>query len=50
MLVNQCNQKTPAMFINTPATSFGKPQNGDDQKIYRPRIPASPTKSYFMKS
>lgn len=40
--------KKRAMFINTPATSFGKPQNGDDQKIYCPRTPASSTESHFF--
>ena len=27
------------MFISTPATSFGKTQNNDYQKIYCPPIP-----------
>ena len=47
MLVNQCNEKADIMFINTPATSFGKPQNKDDQKIYCPRIPASSTENHI---
>ena len=40
--------KKRAMFISTPATSFGKPQNSDDQKIYCPCIPASSTESNIL--
>ena len=36
------------MFISTPATSFGKTQNNDYQKIYCPPILASSTTSHIL--
>ena len=40
--------KKRAMFISTHATSFGKTQNNDYQKIYCSPIPASSTTSHIL--